>query len=323
MGTDPVIHKASALTVAAVAAVLALAGCSAPGSGSSAGRDAEPHVGSMPLMLKTADVGFPLDAYQATPEQQDTLTRAQNTLTRQCMARFGFTFHAPQQPPVPASASHARVFGLVDPDTAARHGYRNPSVESVPRQRSSEGPLTEAERVALMGEDDLDPADMPSNLEDAEKGGGSDVTSDGRRLPVGGCVRESFLKLYARTANEVDILYVFHLGSEADARALADSRVRAVFKRWSECMREAGYTVDDPAKASKELGFTESSLSSARAITAAKTDVRCKQRVNLVGVRYAVTVAYQRQLIEKNAETLSLVGRQLESRLGLAASLTR
>ncbi len=305
--------------------VFALVGCSAVGGGGggSAKSDAEPRIDSMPAMLKTAGVTFPLDAYEAAPEQQDALTRAQNTLTGRCMTRFGFVFHAPEQPPVSASESNARVFGLADPETAARYGYQNPSMADAPRQRGSDRQLTEAEELALMGEDDLNPADMPSNLEDAEKGGGSDVKLNGQRLPIGGCVRESFLKLYARKANEVDILFVFNLKSEADSKALEDSRVRAVSKRWSECMAKAGYTVADPMKAARELGFSEGALSSARAITAAKADVRCKEQVNLVGVRYAVTVAYQKQLIEKHAETLSLAKQQLESRLALAASLTR
>ncbi|MER5205074.1 hypothetical protein [Streptomyces sp. NPDC002825] len=268
-------------------------------------------------------MSFPLDAYEATPEQQDTLTQAQNTLTGRCMTRFGFTFHAPEQPPVSGGESNARVFGLADPDTAARYGYLNPSMATAPKQRHSERPLTEAEQLALGGEKDLNPADLPSNLEEAEKGGGSDVTFNGQRLPIGGCIRESFLKLYARKANEVDILFVFNLKSEADSRAREDSRVRATSKRWSECMGKAGYTVHDPVKAAMEMGFSERELSSGRAITAAKADVRCKQQVNLVGVRYAVTTAYQKQLIEKHAETLSLAKEQLESRLALAASLTR
>ncbi|MFF5633729.1 hypothetical protein [Streptomyces sp. NPDC012825] len=308
---------------AALGAILALGGCSATDAGSSAQSDAEPPLGSTPAMLKTAGVSFPLDAYEATPEQQDALSRAQHTLTGRCMTRFGFTFQPPQQPPVSGSESNTRVFGLVDPDTAARYGYLNPSMADTSRQRRSERPLTETEQLALMGEDDLNPADLPRNLEEAEKGGGSDVTFNGQRLPVGGCIRESFLKLYARKANEVDILFVFNLKSEAESKALEDSRVRAASKRWSECMAKAGYTVNDPMKAPMEMGFSENAFSSPRAITAAKADVRCKQQVNLVGVRYTVTVAYQKQLIEKHAETLSLVKQQLESRLTLAASLAR
>lgn len=147
-------------------------------------------------------------------------------------------------------------------------------------------------------------------MQEAEKAGGSDVTFNGQRVPVGG------------NANEVDILFVFNLKGGAESKAREDSRVRAVNKRWSECMAKAGYTVTDPMKAAKEIGIAGSELSGPRAVTAAKADVRCKEQVNLVGVHYAVTTAYQRQLIEQHAETLALAKEQLDSRLVLAASLT-
>ncbi|MFJ1979185.1 hypothetical protein [Streptomyces albogriseolus] len=315
------VHLLSRRHVAAVGAVLALAGCSASGSDGAVGWT-EPLVEATPAMLKTAGASFPLDAYEATPEQQDTLTRAQGVLTSRCMARLGFTYQAPEQPVPSASESNARVFGLVDSDIAAQYGYLNPGMANAMQKAPAGKTLTEAEQLALTGKEDLDPADLPSNLQEAEKSGGSDLQFNGERVPVGGCVRESFLKLYARKANEVDILFVFNLKNEAQSRAREDSRVRAVDKRWSQCMAKAGYTVSDPMKAAKQLGLTGTELSSPRAVTAAKADVRCKQQVNLVGVRFAVTTAYQQQLIEQQAETLALVKEQLRSRLLLAASLT-
>lgn len=304
----------------AVGAVLALAGCSATGSDGADG--AEPRVDATPTMLKTAGVSFPLDAYEATPEQHNTLTRAQGVLTSQCMARFGFTYQAPEQPTPSASKSNARIFGLVDLDTAAQYGYLNPEMANTPAEAPATEALTRAEQLALSGEEDLDPADLPSNLEEAERTSGSDLRFNGKQVPVGGCVRESFLKLYARKANEVDILFVFNLKSEAESKAREDSRVRAADKRWSTCMAKAGYTVTDPMKAAEQMGIPGPELSSPRAVTAAKADVRCKQQVNLVGVRYTVTKAYQQQMIEEHAETLALAREQLKSRLLLAASLT-
>ncbi|WP_371578620.1 hypothetical protein [Streptomyces sp. NBC_01314] len=312
---------------AAVGAVLALAGCSAGGQDGSGG-GAEPQVTTTPAMLRTAGVSFPLDAYEATPEQQNTLGRAQGVLTGRCMSRLGFTYRPPEQRIPSTGASNARVFGLVDPDTAARYGYLNPGMANAAEgQGTSRAPdggqrLTQAERLALNGEDGLDPKDVPATLEEAEKSGGSDVRLNGRRVPVGGCVRESFLQLYARKANEVDFLFVFNLKAEADSKTREDSRVRAVDKSWSTCMAKAGYQVTDPLKAAVQLGFAEAKLSGPDAVTAAKADVRCKERVNFVGVRYAVAGAYQQRLIEENAETLALAKEQLESRLRLAATLT-
>ncbi|MFJ6480957.1 hypothetical protein ACIQK6_12660 [Streptomyces sp. NPDC091682] len=307
--------------VAAVGAVLALAGCSATGTDGTAG-NTEPPVSSTPAMLKTVGISFPLDAYEATPEQSDTLTRAQSTLTSQCMAQLGFTYRAPEQRIPSANKSNARVFGLSDPDTAAQYGYMNPGMANAPEQPNPGSALTEAETLALNGSNDLNPADLPKNLDEAQKSGGSSVKFNGKPVPVGGCVRESFLKLYARKANEVDILFVFNLKGEAESKTREDSRVRAVNKRWSECMSKVGYRATDPMQATKELGIAGTELSGPKAVAAAKADVQCKQEVNLVGVHYAVTTAYQRQLAEKHVETLALVKEQLESRLQLAASLT-
>lgn len=308
--------------MATVGAVLALAGCSATGVGGPAG-STEPRVTATPAMLKTVGTSFPLDAYEATPEQTNTLNRAQGVLIGQCMQRFGFTYQAVEQSVPSATKSNARVFGLSDPDTAAQFGYRTPGMTDAPARPTPVTEPTAAEILALHGENDIEPGTMPQNLDEAEKSGGSSVKFNGKAVPVGGCIRESFLQLYARKANEVDILFVFNLKGEAESKTREDSRVRAVNERWSQCMAKAGYKVTSPLQATKELGFSGGTLSSPAAVTTAKADVRCKQEVNLIGVYYAVTTAYQQQRTEKNGETLALAKEQLESRLQLAASLTR
>ncbi|MFD3945593.1 hypothetical protein [Streptomyces sp. NPDC058579] len=309
----------------AAVAVLALAGCSATAS-DGAGGSAEPPIDSMPTMLRTTGVSFPLEAYEATPEQQNTLSRAQNVLVGRCMSRLGFTYRPPAQPPVPTTGANARVFGLTDPDEAARYGYLNPAVAKAQQQQPlpalAKAP-TQAELLALNGKDDLKPTDLPATLEEAKKAGGSDIAFNGQKVPVGGCTRESFLELYARKAGEVDILFVFNLKGGAESKTREDSRVRAADKKWTQCMAKAGYTLNDPMNAPKELALAGPELSGPRAITAAKADVQCKQQVNLIGVHYAVTKAYQQQLIEQHAETLALAKDQVDSRLRLAASLTR
>ncbi|MGW1158177.1 hypothetical protein ACWD48_08085 [Streptomyces sp. NPDC002519] len=302
-------------------ALLLLPACAATGTeGSRAG--GEPRVTATPVMLRTAGASFPLDAYEATPEQHDVLLKAQGVLTRRCMARFGFSYQPPEQPTASTGESNARVFGLTDMAAASRYGYQNPRAANPPVKQGTNS-LTKAEELALGGEDNVRPADMPFSQEEAERTGGSKVTFNEKHVPVGGCNRESFLKLYAPKADAVDMLFVFNLRSEADSKAREDSRVRQVDKRWTECMAKAGYTVTDPVNPTRELGITESDLAGPKAITAAKADVGCKQKVNLVGVHYAVANAYQRQLIDKNAQTLALARKQLQARLVLAASLTR
>lgn len=162
---------------------------------------------------------------------------------------------------------------------------------------------------------------MPMSQEAAQREGGSGQKVNGQAVPVGGCGREAFLKLYAPKPNAVDIMYVFNLRSEAESQSRADSRVRENDGKWSACMKKAGYSVTDPMDASNQLSFQNEELSSPAAVAAATSDVACKKEVNLVGVRYAVTAAYQKRLIDKNAETLNLARRQHEDRMKLAATL--
>jgi hypothetical protein len=239
------------------------------------------------------------------------------------MARYGFTFRAPSgMGGAPRGQAGARRYGVADPQTAAAYGYAPPPRpgEDRDRQRPPQPELSESGMLALHGPADLRPEDVPKSQQEAERGPGGEKVN-GRAIPVGGCLRESYLKLYAPTPDSVDLLFVFELTAEAETRAREDSRVRAVSGDWSSCMKESGFTVSNPAEAPEQLGLDEAELSSPRAVAAAKADVACKQRVNLVGVTYAVESAYQRRLIDEHAETLQRVRKQREERLRLAASL--
>ncbi|MGW4032504.1 hypothetical protein ACWEFL_24870 [Streptomyces sp. NPDC004838] len=182
-------------------------------------------------------------------------------------------------------------------------------------------PLTKAEELALHGDPQLKPEEIPASQEEAEREGGGKQRIAGKAVPVGGCVTEASLKVHRPQGNAVEPLYIFNLKAEAQSLARADSRVRENSEQWSACMREAGYSVTDPMDATDELGYEGDRLSSPAAITAAKSDVACKEKVNLVGVRYTVESAYQKRVIDKNAETLDLARKQLEDRLKLAARL--
>ncbi|WP_309063865.1 hypothetical protein [Streptomyces sp.] len=307
------------LAVLPLLLAVSLTACSPSGGGGGGDGEGEPAVGKVPVMLETKDVELPLNAYDATGEEQASLSRAQQELTRQCMARFGFDYVT--TPPAEAPRTGNRyLFGVVDAQEAARYGYQNPTASESP-QRPARAPMSKAEERVLFGEEDLDVGTMPMNQQEAERRQSSAPKVNGEALPVGGCGREAYLKLYAPQSDAVDIMFVFNLKSEAESRTKADSRVRKNDQEWSACMKDAGYQVKDPMEAPSELGFEGATLSSAAAVAAATADVACKKKVNLVGVRYAVTTAYQKRLIDKHAQTLDLARRQQEERLKLAAGL--
>ncbi|MFD4761435.1 hypothetical protein ACFWOJ_21915 [Streptomyces sp. NPDC058439] len=310
------IHRSIGVACAAVL----LAACSSAADVGQTDEKSEPEVSSTPTMLSTVGLRLPLDAYDATREELAAVQEGQDALISQCMERFGFRYSPPRRLVSAATSKpNARIFGVVDPNEAAQYGYGVPGEAEAPARTPQN--LTASEELALHGAPDLVPADMPKNQAEAEEKGGSKQKVNGRAVPIGGCGREAFLKLYAPEPNAVDALYVFNLKSQAESRTREDSRTKAVNKYWSDCMARKGHTVADPMNATTELGIADNALASPAAITAAKADVSCKKEVNLVGVYFAVQSAYQKRQINKNAETLNLAKQQLKDRLKLAASL--
>ncbi|RPF34210.1 hypothetical protein [Streptomyces sp. TLI_185] len=307
------VRRVPRLLVTLSAAAVAVTGCSV-GGGTTHGAS-EPEVSAIPVLTDSADLALPLDAYEATPEERQLLVKAQQVLTTRCMDRLGFDYQQPQQSGAAKESPNSRLYGVTDPATAARYGYRSPEETQSGATRAKAEPLSKAEETALFGAPDLRPAELPKSQQEAERESG-----DGG-VPVGGCTRESFLKLYAPDPKSVDVLYVFQLKSEAQTRARTDSRTEQVNARWSACMAKSGYQAKEPMKAAEELGFTDAELAGPEAITAATVDVACKKKTNLVGTYYAVQSAYQRRLVEEHAETLNLARQQLRDRLRLAASL--
>jgi hypothetical protein len=308
------VRRVPRLLVALAAAAVAVTGCSA--TGGPAHGASEPEVSAIPVLADSADLALPLDAYEGTPEERELLVKAQQVLTRRCMDGLGFDYQPPQQSGAAKQSPNSRIYGVTDPETAARYGYRSPEGTNSVATRAKGVPLSKAEETALFGAPDLQPDELPKNQQEAES-----ESSDGG-VPVGGCIRESFLKLYAPDPESVDVLYVFQLKSEAETRARTDSRIERVNARWSACMAKSGYQAKEPMKAAEELGFTDAELGGPQSITAATVDVACKKKTNLVGTYYAVQSAYQRRLVEEHAETLNLARQQLRDRLRLAASLT-
>lgn len=309
---------------AAVAAVLT--GCSSSGDGSGSGSGGgEPPVAKTPRMTLTAGAEFPLDAYERSEDDVYALAKAQNVLTEQCMQRYGFAYRAPDPAPPSHSRPNARVFGLVDAKEAARHGYGSVARTGGAPAKPKTAALGETAKSVLFGPKEAKGAEalaaMPMSQAAAEKKR-SGLVVDGRPVPVGGCLRESYLKLYAPTSSSVDIMYVFNLKGEAESRALSDSRVKKATKAWSACMKKAGYVTAAPASAARDLGFSGASATGPKAVTAAGADVSCKAEVNYAGIRFAVQSAYEKRSAEKNAETLGLLRKQAQDRLRLASELT-
>ncbi|MCM1967400.1 hypothetical protein [Streptomyces sp. G1] len=311
---------------AAVLLALVLAGCSDPEGGGAA--HGEPELGEVAVAPATASLSLPLDAYTDTDAETVRMGQVQQRLLSRCMARYGFPYEE-VRPTGPAGAQgregrHRVLFGAADPEFAAAHGY-DVNAGKGPPVRPPAAPLSESAALVMHGERPggqqgaAQPPDAPTEEEAAQVDSGIDV--GGQKVPAGGCVREAYRKLYAPTKDSVDLLFPFGLASEAHERSKGDSRVAEVLKSWSACMEKSGYTgLKDPYEVVQKLGL-EADPGGPKAVTAAKADVACKREVNLVGIWAAVEAAYQKRLVEEQAETLALYKKQREARYKLAAGL--
>jgi hypothetical protein len=101
------------------------------------------------------------------------------------------------------------------------------------------------------------------------------------------------------------------LGNQAWQEAEQDSRMIKANSAWSSCMSRRGLHYGKPNDANEDPRWQGGPASPAE-IETAKADVGCKEEVNLVGTWYALEVAYQKRLVERNFTQLEALKRYEE-----------
>lgn len=299
----------------------AVAGCSSSAGsgdkGESAGSTGVPDVSSVPKLKSVTDKSLPIEAYLMTIDEERKMADAETVLREQCMARFGITYkdaHT-EQPFQPKSATELR-YGITDADDAAGHGFKPPGSEKTVEKQKPQN-LTPVANMVLTGTDD--PNVKPGS---AAAKGGQDY--NGLKVPPGGCIGEATAKL-GRTPSQGgkdgEAPIADQVNQDSWAKSYEDSRVRAVFGKWSDCMKEKGYTYPDPMKASNDPQWQKTALATAKEKQVASADAACKEKHNVVGTWYTVEVAYQEQLIEQNAQELAEVKKAKDKQLKLMAEV--
>ncbi|MFJ6082835.1 hypothetical protein ACIQI8_15660 [Streptomyces sp. NPDC092369] len=308
-----------AAVVLVTAAVLMTGGCSSsspPSSRPSGPKNAAvvmPEVSSVPRLITAADRALPVAPYLLSDQQSDELTAAQATLTEQCMARFGF----PYKSPAPAPAFRPRTptefrYGVTDPARAAVDGFAPPGSRTVPTP--AEPPSLSA-RTTLVLTGTNDPHVKPGS-----KAAGGQVYH-GRKIPVGGCVGEARARLRSdgpEAGGDAELSNDINIDSFETSRK--HPLVKAVFAKWSRCMRARGFSYPDPLAATGDSAW-RTSTASTKEKAAARADAECKKQNNVVGVWYTVDAALQRQAIEKNSAALAKIRKAIRTRLDLAAAV--
>ena len=83
-----------------------------------------------------------------------------------------------------------------------------------------------------------------------------------------------------------------------------DSRYVAAVAAWRACIKERGFTYDDPRAAVGDPRWRGGGQSDSTEIATAVADVECKVSTNLVGIGAAVQDAYDREYIAKHRAAL-------------------
>ncbi|MFI0447445.1 hypothetical protein [Actinomadura sp. 6N118] len=271
---------------------LALAGCT--GSPTDGGKEPPAHV------LNIRDINaltLPLDAYSPTRAQRRSIQVAKKALMTRCLEGLGLKADLPNPRNTPFQPN-TRRYGIAEEARAGTFGYSAPEISKRPRQP---GLSPEVERAVF---------------------GKGSPTVRGKKIPDGGCEGKADQMLGAGIPDpKPDLTAVGRLGVATLERSARDSRVRAVFAKWSACMKRSGFNYSTPVDANSDRAFIDSRTHDVtkRETATALADVRCKKETNLINVWAGVETAYQKIAIAQNKPVLTSVRKVLDTRIRNAA----
>ncbi|HEX3590001.1 MAG TPA: hypothetical protein VHV74_10225, partial [Pseudonocardiaceae bacterium] len=232
---------------------------------------------------------LPIQAYELSERATAQEQYIEQRLIQRCVADFGFRY----LPGLSAKAVDAdelisreydsRRYGVSDADAVRHYGYQLPAWTAGPDATAGKPPVVEL--AVLMGSG----------------------TQDGRTIPAGGCTGQADRELAADgiTSGAQRAELVSQIREDGFERAQSDSRVLAVFARWSACMRAHGFHYANPFDAGADPRWRTSGKADPTQIAVAETDVSCKLSTHLVDVEVAVESAYDNADIAVNATRLA------------------
>lgn len=296
------------VSIAAIAAALstvALGACSAGPSASTSATSrptaaeptismAPPTIATIPRLASTTGLRLPIEAYRPTSAQQNVVDDAVAKLTTECMAGYGLSY--PFTPSnLPDIYETTREYGIGDLATAKTYGYHNPIRQITDRAKAAtskaangNAPVTSATTTLVLLGSATGDHPIP----------GTKVSYRGRAVPEGGCAGQA-----RRTVTGADNIDPVNLADsilvDMWRRSQADPRVVAVIGAWSTCMSRAGFQYSSPMAATGDPAWTNAPIGP-HEIAVAMTDVRCKQKSNLIGIWFSVESAYENAAIAQN-----------------------
>lgn len=246
---------------------------------------------------------LPLAVYSYSDADYEVIRSAEQILARDCMKDFGLAYQPPKDPP-PAAAQDRR-YGLTDKESAARHGYRMP-----PQQEAPEARLTKDQIKVLYGNRSVG-ADAAKN---------ADLRYRGKKVPDQGCLGAAVLGFRKPYEDEAGAEVASRISTASYEDSQKTPEVRAVFGKWSACMKQEGYDYASPMDAMSAPSFVRGKPSATEKKTAV-ADVSCKRETGLPDVWFAAESSIQKDMIKADAEALGRLGELHEKKLRAARKI--
>ncbi|CRK59272.1 hypothetical protein; putative signal peptide [Alloactinosynnema sp. L-07] len=293
-------------TIAAVLAAAAVAGCTTTANPPS--QADEPPLDTVAQLTVARGLSTPLDAYRPDPQQRATLATARELLIRVCMAGFGFAWPVLARSVEPDTD---RRYGITDPAEARRFGYRLPPDKAGGVNAPAPGGAASPIAYKILS-------------------GQTRQTTEGKHVPEGGCAAEADRSLGFEVAiRDGGMIEVSNLPQRLENEARhgykSDSRTAQVDAAWAACMRDTGFGRagngrDYASWRDPNDTYSQGQVSQLE-IDTALADIECKNKHNVAGISHAVETAYQRRLIERDAEALTEEKQKHEERVRHATEL--
>ena len=246
---------------------------------------------------------LPLAVYSYSDADYAVIQAAEQVLARDCMRDFGLAYR-PAKSPAPAEAQDRR-YGLTDRASAERYGYRMP-----PRPETPSPKLTEDQVKVLYG-DRSGPAGAPKN---------SELRYRGKKVPDEGCLGAAVLGFRKPYEDEAGAEAASRISTASYENSQKVPEVRAVFGKWSTCMKQKGYDYASPMEAMAAPAFVRGKVSATEKDTA-EADVSCKEKTGLPDVWFAAESSIQKDMIRADSEPLRRLAGLHEKKLRAARKI--
>jgi hypothetical protein len=254
-------------------------------------------------------VTFPLDGYEGTAAQNNSVSDAVGVLIKKCMALKGFRTPAFTQTP-DSSSGFSEPYGITDLDQARIYGYGSPSNGSEALLGNHDVHLTRTKGGYTLGLGG-------SKAYRIAYDGYADGVPPGTNT-VKGCEGAAFHQLYGGQTAPDSTDIVGKLEEEAEQQAEASTPVIEVVHRWSSCMSSAGFSYADPTQPFRQ---TWPQKPTEIEIRTAVADVQCKANDELPLIWQRAEASAQAQLVQKDSASLVAIQGRYRAVIGRAEAV--